>query len=79
MLQPQHQLDQLFLRQALQISAIHLPMDSGIVPADKGVGNYPNIIEHAMNNWSELHYKKRQDGISGPFFYGDHVYKGLGF
>jgi adenylate kinase family enzyme len=39
----------------------------------------PNIIEHAMNNWPELHYKKRQDGISGPFFYGDHVYKGLGF
>jgi hypothetical protein len=40
MLHPQHQLNQLFLRQALQISAIHLPMDSGIAPADKGVGNY---------------------------------------
>ncbi|MBD2748663.1 hypothetical protein IC232_18370 [Microvirga sp. BT688] len=43
MLHPQHQLNQLFLRQALQISAIHLPMDSGIAPADKGVGNYSSI------------------------------------
>ncbi len=39
-LQPQHQLNQFFLRQTLQISAIHLPMDSGIAAADKGVGNY---------------------------------------
>jgi hypothetical protein len=37
---PQHQVNQLFLRQTLQTSAIHVPMDSGIAAAEKGVGNY---------------------------------------
>jgi hypothetical protein len=40
MLHPQHQLDQFVLRQPLQITSIHNPMDSGISGDGKGVGNY---------------------------------------
>ncbi len=40
-LKPQHQLDQLLFAELLQITSVHRPRDSGICPADKGVGNYP--------------------------------------
>jgi hypothetical protein len=36
----QHQINQLFLRQPLQITAIHTVMDSGNSARDKGVGSY---------------------------------------
>ena len=35
-LHPQHQIDQFFLRQTLQITSIHAPRDSEIPPPDKG-------------------------------------------
>lgn len=34
-LHAQHQIDQLFLRETLQITSIHVPRDSEIAPADK--------------------------------------------
>jgi len=39
-LKPENQLDQLLFAELLQITSIHSIMDSGIYPADKGVGNY---------------------------------------
>ena len=39
-LHPQHQIDQLFLGQPLQIITIHVPMDSGILAHGKALGNY---------------------------------------
>ncbi len=39
-LHPQHQLDQLFLRQPLQITTIHIPIDSGFLTPGKALGNY---------------------------------------
>lgn len=43
-LHPQHQIDQFLLRQTLQITAIHIHMDSGILAPDKGVGNYSFLV-----------------------------------
>ena len=42
-LKPENQLDQLLFAELLQITSIHSIMDSGIYPADKGVGNYALI------------------------------------
>ena len=39
-LQPQHQLDQLFLAQTLKLAAAHPGRESAIQPRRKGVGNY---------------------------------------
>ena len=61
-LHPQHQLDQLFLRQALQISAIHRPNGSGIAPADKGVGNYALSIGEARTSSSNCNQDQGTQG-----------------
>jgi hypothetical protein len=61
MLHPQQQLNQFFLRQALQISAIHLPMDSGIAPADKCVGNYVRL--HIRTDKTVLTVHRRADDL----------------
>ena len=39
-LQPQHQLDQLRLAQALQVISLHAQTESAMPPRCKGVGNY---------------------------------------
>lgn len=36
------------------------------------------IIEKAINEWIDIDSRKRYEGIKGPFYYEDTVYKGLG-
>jgi hypothetical protein len=48
-LQPKHQVDQFVLRKPLQITAIHVLMDSGFGPVGKGVGNYDFADRNDIN------------------------------
>jgi hypothetical protein len=36
------------------------------------------VIQHALENWSENEPTLRRQGKTGPFFYNDQVYRGLG-
>lgn len=38
----------------------------------------PAIIQHALENWSANEPTLRRQGKTGPFFYNDQVYRGLG-
>lgn len=36
------------------------------------------ILEHALENWPQWHYKYQKDGKSGPYFYDSNIYNGFG-
>jgi hypothetical protein len=36
------------------------------------------IMQHALDNWPNSHETLRREGKSGPYYYNDNVYKGLG-
>jgi Thoeris protein ThsB, TIR-like domain len=36
------------------------------------------IVEYALNNWIDSHYKHRRKGDTGPYYYEGHVYNKLG-
>ena len=36
------------------------------------------IVEYALENWIESHYKHRKNGDTGPYYYKDSVYRNLG-
>ena len=36
------------------------------------------IVEYALENWIDSHYKHRKNGDTGPYYYKDSVYNSLG-
>ena len=36
------------------------------------------ILQHALENWPDEHYRLRGNGVSGPRYYADTVYRRLG-
>lgn len=36
------------------------------------------IMQHALDNWPESDQRYREEGKSGPYYYKEEVYKGLG-
>ena len=47
-LHPQHQINQFFFRQTLQITTIHILMDSGFCSPGKALGNYATSVDEGV-------------------------------
>jgi hypothetical protein len=38
----------------------------------------PKIMQFALEAWEYWHHKHQRDGKTGPFYYSDEIYRGLG-